>query len=199
MKKNHIYTAILLAVLLIVGFSWFWRNQGNSTQQTAVDQADQEAQSVERTITKTSFNILAPTGWAEIVAPANTSLLIVNTAEKFPNPILEKLNFKTYYALTDKSLNGSDLSGFIAETKTQLAGLYPLMKLEPLPSRLVNGKEVKIFGGEMVEQGAQFKMMLAFFAGKNNDAWTLSFNTGADNWEVYQPVINSVIDSFKLN
>lgn len=203
--RHSIYVAlaaiILLAVGVIIGMYIPRLEQDAENRKAEKTQMEQQKQfeekiSKDRTFDQKDFAIKIPAGWTEISPMPSTSATIMAATEKVTDPALQKINFKSYYAITYDTLSGKTLKDYLANMKTTLPKIIPTIKLSTEKSTKVNGQPAYTFESTASQRGADFNLLVAVIQGKNNDVWTLSFNTGVGFWTAYEDIFYSVIDSF---
>lgn len=152
----------------------------------------------DRVLTKDEFSVKMPAGWAEVPAMPSTSATVMFVKEVVKNEALQKINFKSYYAVTYDTLNKRGLAGYVTYLKGTLQKLLLGIKFVSDKTEKIGGLEARVMEAEVTQKGADFKVLIVVIKGANDDVWTVSFNTGKDTWDSYKDSFYSIARGFQL-
>lgn len=152
----------------------------------------------ERVLAKDEFSLKMPAGWAEVPAMPSTSATVMFVKESVENAALQKINFKSYYAVTFDTLNKRSLTGYVAYLKGTLQKLLLGIKFISDKAEKIGGLEARVIEAEVTQKGADFKVLIVVIKGPDDAVWTISFNTGKDTWDKYKDSFYDVARSFQL-
>jgi len=198
--KNKLLITILLIVVAVVCVFYYFK-QNNKLPEEGVIQQNQEniSQNKGKMVTD-DFQIDIPEGWKNVPEPSmGVSAMAVNSSEGTDDPAIELINFKSYVAVSYDTLNGRNLAGYMQDVKNGLTQLVPeKVFFGDENDTVINGMNARKLELEMIQQGADFKVLIVAVEGNNGDVWTISFNTAKSNWDSYKEEFLSVVDSFTL-
>lgn len=165
----------------------------------AQKQAEAEEQlKQDRVLAKDEFTIKMPAGWAEVPAMPSTSATVMFVKEVVTNETLQKINFKSYYAVTYDTLNKRGLAGYVTYLKGTLQKLLLGIRFISDKTEKIGGLEARVMEAEVTQKGADFKVLIVVIKGTGEDVWTISFNTGKDTWDTYKDAFYSIARGFQL-
>ena len=124
--------------------------------------------------------------------------MIINNQEQVTNPAAQKIDFKTYSAVSNEPLAGRTLSAYIDDYKKVLNKTLPGIEFANESPVLVDNHEAYIFEATVTQSQVDFKILLVIISEAPDQAWVISFNTTADKWDDYQALFYQTADSFHL-
>jgi hypothetical protein len=203
LKKNNIAMGLILLITLSAGIIIGSYIPKIETVLEKREVAEKEAKIMEqlkkdRVLNEKDFSIGMPAGWAGINPMPGTSATIAYINEQITDPALNKINFRSYYAITYDTLNKRTLLGYNVYLKNTLAKLLPGIKITKETSEKINGKDARFIEAAVMQRGTNFNVLVATILGNKDDVWTLSFNIGAVNWEAYKDMLYSIARTFTL-
>ena len=127
-NKIIIIALIVLGIILavLVGFYFIRQNQAPVENQekmdggTRVNNQTNNEQSQNKLVTD-DFEVTLPAGWEKTAPAMGTSAMAVNRNEKLDDPAAQKINFKSYFAVSYDMLQGKSLSEYLQTVKNQLS------------------------------------------------------------------------------
>ena len=123
--------------------------------------------------------------------------MVINGNEKPQDENTEKINFRSYFAITYISTDKS-LEEYFPEYENTLKNAVKDAQIENITEGNVNGHSAKFLELKTNQQNIDFKAFVALIKGKNNDVWTLSFNTTEKLWPNYTSFISDLLNTFKI-
>lgn len=204
-SKTTLILSVLVALVLGIVIGSFIPKIETSlkarkeAEMLAQKQAEVEEQlKQDRVLSKDEFTVKMPAGWAEVPAMPSTSATVMFVKENLQNEALQKINFKSYYAVTYDTLNKRSLSGYVTYLKGTLQKLLLGIRFISDKSEKIDNKEARVIEAEVTQKGADFKVLIVVIKGEGEDVWTLSFNTGKDTWDAYKESFYDVARNFKV-
>jgi len=198
---GKIIIIVIIVVVLAVGAGiGYWIGQGTKPsaegRPLATQGGNQDSKS-EAPFVGDDFTILPPAGWAQAHLPS-TLVSFHNLKEVQPKGSeAEKINFKSYMAVSSYSRNGKTLDEIADLVKRQVAGVAPTISFAPITDGTINGQPAKFIEANVSMQGVDFKVMLAV-AMKGDKYFTISSNTTVEKWPEYRDIFYNVLNSFKF-
>lgn len=203
-KITLVLSVIIALVLGIVIGSFIPKIEASiqekkEAQILAQKQAEVEEQlKQDRVLTKDEFTVKMPAGWAEVPAMPSTSATVMFVKEVVKSEALQKINFKSYYAVTYDTLNKRGLAGYVTYLKGTLQKLLLGIKFISDKTEKIGGLEARVLEAEVTQKGADFKVLIVVIKGTGEDVWTLSFNTGKETWDTYKDSFYDIARGFQL-
>ncbi|MFH1841487.1 MAG: hypothetical protein ABH800_01875 [Candidatus Nealsonbacteria bacterium] len=163
-------------------------------------------ENIEETLKKThlvkdEFEIILPAGWQEAVGFSETLLMAFDAEEELTDEKLIEIDFATYLSIKKDSLDkyGIDsVKEYSQSLKTPLAQSIEDLKFTEEREDIINEKEVFYMEIESQQEGIEYKTLLAFVEGNNNDIYVLSFNTSQNSWSSYKDKFYQMVESFNV-
>ena len=199
-RKTKLYP-IILAVL--VGFYFIRQNQAPVENQekmdggTRVNNQTNNEQSQNKLVTD-DFEVTLPAGWEKTAPAMGTSAMAVNRNEKLDDPAAQKINFKSYFAVSYDMLQGKSLSEYLQTVKNQLSQTISNVVFANERDIMINGRSARAIEAELTQQGVNYKILMVVVTGKGDDVWVMSFNTIKSSWDGYKETFSDVAKSFSL-
>ena len=145
---------------------------------------------------KEGFSIVVPAGWKEIPAMQGVSATVANLSEEITDPTLQKINFRTNYSVTYDNLKNKSKKDYVAGIKVALKQLMPGILFLTEKDLVVNGNDGYVIEAELNQRGADISVLIVLLKGRNQDMWTIAFNTGKINWSKYKDGFYKIAQSF---
>lgn len=145
---------------------------------------------------KEGFSIMVPAGWREVQAMQGVSATIANLSEEITDAALKKINFRTNYSVTYDTLKNKTKKDYVAGIKTTLKQMMPGILFLVEKDYMINGNDGYVIEAQLNQRGADINVLIVLIKGKNQDIWTIAFNTGKVNWAKYKDGFYSVAQSF---
>lgn len=200
MKKTTLIILIIIMLGVVIGVVWYFsqRKSDSSPKGQYVPPHSIEGESKDITIMKDDFSIKIPQGWRETAPQAGVSLMVVNVEEEITDSVAKKVNFKSYYSVGYDTKQGKTNEEYMAYTKQVLQQVAPGIVITSEDATIINANNAYIMEAEVVQQGANYKIMIALIQGENDDVWSVSFNTPKSMWNSYQGLFYNILNSFTL-
>lgn len=201
-KKRSFLPLYLIGTLIIgigIGFAGgFFIRPVTIGPDNAQGQQQIKPEPKDITLEKDGFSVLVPAGWHEGPNFQGVSAVVINLTENITDQTLQKINFRTNYAVSYDTLSGRTEEEYVNYIRESITKLLPSAKLGTEKTDKINGNNAYIIEGDINNQGANLKVMVILIKGKNEDIWTLAFNTSAANYEVYKELFARIAKSFTL-
>jgi len=206
MKNKYIgLIALFLVLALAIGFYFFRQNQlsgnfnGNGMpfgQEKAKDQLE-KGQNGNKLATN-DFEIVLPDGWKQTAAGVGISAMAVNENEQIIDEAAQRINFKTYAAVSYDTVQGKSLGDYFQTVKEQLDESIPGAVFSQENGTKINDREAWAAEVNFNQKEIDFKVLIIAIRGEGDDVWLISFNTLENSWEDYRQVFADMADSFTL-
>jgi len=207
MKKLLIITAIVVAAIVIAGASLFFFGKKGIPADSAGAPKDTGRPPMEQTASKETggnpsyvgddFTFIPPTGWIQVRLPG-TLVSYQNPAEIHPKGSpADKINFKSYIAVSFDNANGQALDAVVNLVKRQTQSVVPAIVFTSINDGMVGGQPAKFLEADLLMQDVDFKVMVAVVL-KGDKYFTISYNTTAEKWPEYRDMFYNVAASFKF-
>lgn len=206
MKNNAIIIVLIISGIIsavLIGF-YFVRQNGsavNSPKNTAREHPDSDQAETGRSQSKLvtdDFEIGLPAGWRQTAPAIGASAMAVNVDEDIDDPAAERINFKSYFAVSYDTLQGKDVSEYLQTVKNGLQQAISSVVFTKDQDMTINGRSAHAMEAELAQQGVDFKILMVVVKGQGNDFWVISFNTTKSSWGGYKETFYGVADSFSL-
>jgi hypothetical protein len=159
-----------------------------------LNQAD-ASQSGNKLVTD-DFEIMLTAGWVNTQALMGTLAMAVDSKENIKEPAAQKINFKSYLAVSHDTLSKKSLSEYMQTVKVSLRQTIPNAVFSNENNLEINGRLAYAMEVEMNQQEVDFKVLIIAVSGNEDDAWILSFNTLKDSWQSYTQNFSDMAQSF---
>ncbi len=167
------------------------KNQ-NENNQTSAGQAQNKMVTDE-------FEIIVPAVWVQTAPAMGTSLMAVNSNENINDQAAQKINFKSYFAVSRDILQGKTIDEYSQTVKSSLQQIVSnVIFTKNQNIAAINGKSAYAIEAEMSQQGVDFKVLMVIIRGERDDAWVFSFNTTKSAWDGYKEIFYNIANSFSL-
>jgi len=207
--KNKIAIVILIIVVIagavVVGFYFSRQNKqfvgpiknAALPSQTGTNNQINSEQSQNKLVTD-DFEINLPVGWRKTAPAIGSSAMAVKANEQLNDPAAQKINFRSYFAVSYDTTQGKSLSEYMQTVKNQLQQTIPGAVFAQEHDTTINGKAARAFEADFNQKGVNFKILMVAIKGSGNDVWVISFNTLQSTWVEYQEIFSNIANSFKL-
>ena len=88
------------------------------------------------------------------------------------------------------------MAGYKEYAKESLQAVLGSVRYSNEKKFSINNKEAYAIEMDLNQEGVDFKVLMFFVRGNNNDVWTLSFNTVASAWDSYKDSFYQSVESF---
>jgi len=207
--KNKIAIIVLIIVVIVVaaGISFYFiqKNKApvNSVENTTppiqseINNQTNSEQSQNKLVTD-DFEINLPEGWRETAPAMGASAMAVNADEQLTDPAAQKINFRSYFAVSYDTLQGKSLSEYMQGIKNYLQQITFGAVFAQEHDTIINNQPARAFEASFTQQGVNFKILMVAVKGAGDDVWVMSFNTLQDTWTEYQKTFSDIAGSFRL-
>lgn len=172
-------------------------NQGKMDGGTGLNNQTNNKQLQNKLVTN-DFEITLPAGWRKTEPIMGASAMAVNANEQLSDPAAQKINFKSYVAVSYDTLQGKNLSGYLQTVKNQLSQTISNVIFTNEQDTMINGISARAIEAELTQQGVNYKILMIVVSGKGNDVWIMSFNTTKSSWDGYKENFSNIAKSFSL-
>ncbi|OGH76805.1 MAG: hypothetical protein A2469_03160 [Candidatus Magasanikbacteria bacterium RIFOXYC2_FULL_40_16] len=208
MKNKIAIIVLIIAIVAIlggIGFYFIQKNKApanslkNTTppSQTGTNNQVNSEQSQNKLVTD-DFEISLPEGWQKTAPAIGASAMAIKADEQLTDPAAQKINFRSYFAVSYDTLQGKSLSEYLQSVKIQLQQTISGAVFAQEHDTTINGKPARAFEASFTQQGVNFKILMVVVKGVNDDVWVISFNTLQSTWAEYQKAFSDIANSFSL-
>ncbi len=207
--KNKIVIFVLpiavVAIAAVIGFYFIQKNKPSISSventippsQSGINNQTNNEQPQNKLVTD-DFEISLPAGWRQTAPTMGASAMAVNANEQLNDPAAQKINFKTYFAVSYDTLQGKSLSEYLRSVESQLKQTISNAVFAQENDTTINGKAARAVEINLTQQGVDYKILMIAVAGKGNDVWVMSFNTIKNSWDGYKEIFSNIAKSFSL-
>lgn len=206
MKKSLIVSGIIIIIAAGFGFYFFTlnKNQNKDVVREKNSRMEAERQPEANKLSEEihpyvgdDFTIVPPNGWAQTHIPT-TLVSFQNNKETHPKGgAAEKINFKSYIAVSFDNTNGKSLDETVELVKQQIKAVAPAIIFNSITEGLIDKEPAKFIEAGLSMQDVDFKIMVAV-ALKGDKYFTVSNNTTAEKWQEYRDIFYAAANSFKF-
>lgn len=145
------------------------------------------------------FSIVIPEGWDKSQQPLPGTLLALykNKEDHTDDPNAQKINFKSYMAISFDRTQGKTKSQILDMIKQSLLQLSPNAKIDTLPEETVDNQTADLVEISLAQQDVNFKVLVAVII-KEDKYFTLSANTTGKKWTSYKQDFYKALKSMIL-
>ncbi|MDD5606797.1 MAG: hypothetical protein PHN37_02980 [Candidatus Pacebacteria bacterium] len=219
MQKNKaILSLIIIILIILIGFYIFVIKQNNiinlgkdttdeglglqdNNNLLEVDSSEILNDIIEEKnkIITDDFSIELPLGWNKIDSTIPGVLaMAINSNEKINDLAAQKINFKSYLAISLDILEEKTINEYLQTIKNELQKNIPNIIFYDETDLVINGKTTCAVEAEMIQQGVNFKVLILVIKQDNENVWVLSYNTTKSNWDKYKEEFSNSANSFIL-
>lgn len=203
---SPIILTVALLVLAAVGAGIYYFVQIKSPSDSAEkNQAQTQSQPpmptkpAENKYEGEDFSIVIPEGWDKSQQPLPGTLLALykNKEDHTDNPNAQKINFKSYMAISFDRTQGKTKSQILDMIKQSLLQISPNAKINALPEETVDNQTTDLLEINLTQQDVNFKVLVAVII-KGDKYFTLSANTTEKKWASYRQDFYKALKSMIL-
>ncbi|MDD4990068.1 MAG: hypothetical protein PHW31_02045 [Candidatus Pacebacteria bacterium] len=203
--KNKIIIIILIVLVIAlagaVGVYFFKKTPAGNQKETenGVRTGNQvnTGQPQNKIITD-DFSIDLPSGWKQTAPAIGASAMAVNASENIDDPAIQKINFKSYFAVSYDTLQRKSMNDYLQTVKSGLSQAISNVVFTKEQDLTINGRIAHAIEAELAQQGVNFKILMVVVAGQGEDVWVISFNTAKSSWDGYKEMLYDTANSFIL-
>lgn len=198
MKNKTIIIVLIILVIVsavLIGVYFIKQNKAPANSSLENDAATEQPQNK---IITDDFSINLPVGWDQTAPAIGASAMAVKTNENINDPAAQKINFKSYFAVSYDTLQGKSMDDYLQTVKNGLSQAIPDIAFTKEQDMTINNSFAHAIEAEIIQQGVNFKILVVVVAGQGEDIWAISFNTTKGSWDGYEETFYSVADSFSL-
>jgi len=188
--KNKTIVIILIvlgvALAVLIGIYFIRQNKQIDTEQS------------QNKLATNDFEVGLPTGWRQTAPAMGVSAMAVNANEHIDDPAAQKINFKSYFAVSYDTLQGKNISEYAQTVKSGLQQAISNSIFTKEQDMTINGRSARAMEVELTQQGVNFKVLMVIVKGQGDDFWVMSFNTTKSSWEGYKETFYDIANSFSL-
>lgn len=215
MKNKVTIIALIIpgiALVVLVGFYFVKQNKSlinlpqNAMQSNQASTGNQEKANdgigvnnqIQNKLVTDDFEVTLPAGWEKTAPAIGASAMAVNRNEKLDDPAAQKINFKSYLAVSYDTLQGKGMSEYLQTVKNGLSQIVSNVVFTNEQDVMINGRSAHALEAELAQQGVNFKILMVVITGQGEDVWVMSFNTIKSSWDGYQETFSDMVQSFSL-
>ena len=188
--KNKTIVIILIvlgvALAVLIGIYFIRQNKQIDTEQP------------QNKLATNDFEVGLPTGWRQTAPAMGVSAMAVNANEHIDDPAAQKINFKSYFAVSYDTFQGKNISEYAQTVKSGLQQAISNSIFTKEQDMTINGRSARAMEVELTQQGVNFKVLMVIVKGQGDDFWVMSFNTTKSSWEGYKETFYDIANSFSL-
>lgn len=206
MKKSPIILTASLLLIAAVGagiFYYFSRPKSLPPSPSGPDQTQTNPQPeslpAQSKYEGEDFSIVIPEGWTKNQQPLpGTLLTLYKTGESHADdPNAQKINFKSYIAISFDRTQGKTMSEVLDLIKQSLSQLSPNAKISQLAQETVDNQTADLVEVNLAQQDVNFRVLIAVVI-KGDKYFTFSANTTEKKWASYKEDFYKVLKSLSL-
>ncbi|HNU96966.1 MAG TPA: PsbP-related protein [Candidatus Portnoybacteria bacterium] len=187
-KKTLIVSAILIVILIIIILVYFL-----ILKPSAIDNGSGIPKKI---IENKFFSVKLPEGWIEVEPVYGSIATVVKNQELINDTYAQKLNFRSYYSVLRDTVGDKTEQEYLEEIKNSLKKNFTDIMISDEEIKESNGAKIYFMESKLNEQNVDFTILLAVNI-KDQDVWTISFNTLSEKWEEYKDIFYQIADSFE--
>lgn len=199
MEKKIIIILIILLILAAGTGAGFYIIK-NQIQEGSLGQKEQPPETKEyplNEVEKENFLISVPERWEETELPSQILMKVVNSKEEIKDEEAKKINFQTYFSITQEPLDSRTSKEYLGLVKEIMVQTFLDIVFTREEQDNINGQDAYFIEFEASQSGVNFQTLLVLINGKQNDIWTLGFNTTKDYWPIYKNLFYKIVNTFK--
>ncbi len=212
MKNKIVIPVIIIAVAalgILIGFYFIQKNEilinsadksidkSAPSKQTEKNNQTSAEQTPNKLVTD-DFEINLPVGWRKTAPALGVSAMAIYNDEQINDPAAQKINFKSYVAVSYDTLQGKSLSEYLQNIKNQLKQTITNVVFAEEHEITINGQAARAVEMDLTQQGVDFKILMIAVAGQKKDVWVMSFNTIKNHWDKNKEIFSDLANSFIL-
>lgn len=209
-KQTGFASPIVLTVILLLiaaagaGIYYFSQQKSIQPNTSGINQPQPQTSSLptkpaENRYEGEDFSIVIPEGWDKSQQPLPGTLLALykNKEDHTDDPNAQKINFKSYMAISFDRTQGKTKSQILDMIKQSLLQLSPSAKITALPEETFNNQTADLIEINLSQQDINFKVLVAVII-KGDKYFTMSANTTAKKWASYKEDFYKALKSMVL-
>ena len=198
--------ALLLLAAVGAGIYYFSMQKNSPTNPSRQNQNQSQPQTsslpakpAENKYEGEDFSMTIPEGWDKSQQSLSGTLLtLYKTGETHTDdPNAQKINFKSYMAISFDRTQGKTKSQILDMVKQSLLQLSPTAKINTLPQETVDNQTADLIEISLAQQDVNFKVLVAVVI-KGDKYFTLSANTTEKKWAGYKEGFYKALKSMIL-
>lgn len=220
-KKIVLIAAILIIILTILAGVYIFSQNNNSVapvknstelQNSEFAETDSQNETLAENQAETNntiagnnqlvtddFSMELPPGWQKIVSTiAEVSAMAANPNEIINDVAAQKINFKSYLAVSPDTILGQTMEEYMQSIKAELQKSVPGAVFANENDLTINKQSARAIEANMTQQGVDFKVLIVAVRGNGDDVWVLSYNTVKSSWDGYAEAFAASAKSFVL-
>jgi hypothetical protein len=199
MKNKIIIIILIILAVVIVGITgvYFSGYFSKNSEQNNLNNNFEKEDGQNKLVTD-EFEINIPAGWIKAPLSEGIAAMAIASKENVVDPAAQKLNFKSYVAINHDIPQQKSMDEYIQAAKTDLQNNIPGVVISEGQDTEINGMQARSIEIEMVQQEAEFKVVLTVIKGNLDDFWVISFNTTKISWDSYKEIFSASVNSFKI-
>jgi len=204
--KKRLWLVVAIIVIIILGVGFYFVQQNKSpktdklniqTEQSLANQENKQLAEQNHLYSGDDFTMLPPSGWLRSQLPG-TLVSYQNPVEKHPTgSAAEKINFRTYLAVSFDNSNGQTLAEIIELVKRQIQSIAPAAVLQSTTPGTIDNEPATFMEFNLTMQNIDFKVMMIIVL-KGDKYFTISNNTTIEKWPEYQETFYNTASSFQF-
>ncbi len=205
-QQAGLVTLVVLTVVLLAGIYYLSAQKSSQLNPSRQNQTQTQSQSVslptklsENKYEGEDFSVVIPKGWDKSQQSLPGTLLTLYRLREnhTDDPNAQKINFKSYIAISFDRTQGKTMSQIIDMVKQSLSQLSPNLKINTLPQETVGNQTANLIEINLAQQDVNFKVLIAVII-KGDKYFTLSANTTEKKWTSYKEDFYNVLKNIKL-
>lgn len=194
MHRKIIPILAVIILIIIVGAVYIFLSGFSS--QNSDTQKGPAYETVKNKLATDDFEITLADGWKGVPAATGISAVAVDTNENITDPAAQRINFKTYLAVSHDTLNGKNITEYMQTVKTSLLQTMPDTVFSNEHTLTINNRQVLAMEADIANQGADYKVLIVAVKGNGEDVWVMSFNTLKSSWQQYAQTFSDMANNF---
>jgi len=145
------------------------------------------------------FTLELPAEW-ETQEPAPEPFILRATyiKDNSKDSSAQKINYETSLSITHEILDGTTLLEYVTLLEDKIKNMTGDTIIRSEGETAFNNDPAYLIDVEMKDNGIEFKNIIVVIQGKQDDAWTISFNTPKLDWSDTAVQFYKVLNSFQL-
>ncbi|MDD5750597.1 MAG: hypothetical protein PHU56_03035 [Candidatus Pacebacteria bacterium] len=172
--------------------------ENQNVQEISADNNQPAVEQPQNKLVTDDFSIDLPDGWRQAPPVVGATAMAVNANETSSDPAVQKINFKTYVAVSHDTLEGKTIDEYLQNLKSELQRVIEGAVFTKEHDIAIGDKSAHAMEAEMVQQGINFKVLMVVMAEEGEDVWVISFNTTQSNWDGYVAMFYDTVNTFRL-
>ncbi|MFA5098727.1 MAG: hypothetical protein WC461_00710 [Candidatus Paceibacterota bacterium] len=198
--KNKIIVIVLIIVIAVAAVltSFYFIKQKKTLTNFPENIGQQAPVENQNKLVADDFDIVLPAGWKKTEPAIGTLAMAVNANEQLNDPAAQKINFRSYFAVSYDTLQGKSMAGYMQTIKDSLLQTVSSAVFANEQDVNINGRAVRAVEVELTQQGVDFKILMVAIRGEGDDVWVISFNTIKSSWDGHRETFSNIVRSFNL-